>query len=249
MDAIQVDVAVNRGNSGGPLLDLDGKVVGINGKIETRFEISVNTGVGYAVPSNQIRRFIEPLKRAGGGTVRHGAIHGIELAERVSEAGGLAVREVKDGSHAARLGIEPGDRILEVEGRPITSRSRYAGLISSYPAGHEVEIKLARGGRTLDLRAPLVEGGSLPYLGITLKTDAESMVTTITEVTPGSPADRAGVKVNDLVRSFDGKQVGSTAELKLHLQGRSAGDEVEFRVGRDGKDLTLKVRLGGRARS
>ena len=73
-DAVQVDVAVNRGNSGGPLLNLAGKVVGINGKIETRFETGINTGVGYAIPANQIRRFFEPLKGAEGGRVNHGTI-------------------------------------------------------------------------------------------------------------------------------------------------------------------------------
>src|SRR4029453_12127126 len=74
-DAIQVDVAVNRGNSGGPLLTLDGKVVGINGKIETRFDTGVNTGVGYAIPVSQILRFLEPMKHAGGGIVRHGMVY------------------------------------------------------------------------------------------------------------------------------------------------------------------------------
>ena len=65
-DAIQVDLAVNRGNSGGPLITLDGKVVGINGKIETRFALGINTGVGYAVPSNQISRFMKHLRRRRG---------------------------------------------------------------------------------------------------------------------------------------------------------------------------------------
>lgn len=69
-DAIQTDAAVNPGNSGGPLFTIDGKLIGINGRIDTRFRNRVNTGIGLAIPINQIKNFMRVLKK--GGYVRHG---------------------------------------------------------------------------------------------------------------------------------------------------------------------------------
>src|SRR5262249_40593501 len=159
-DAIQVDVAVNRGNSGGPLLTLDGKVMGINGKIETRFEFGINTGVGYAISSNQIQRFLEPLKSAGGNNVRHGTILGLGPAERADGKAGLLVDKVDAGSAAARSGVKAGDLILSIDGLQVLSRTRYHGILGTFPAGQEVGVKLARGSESLEVKVPLVEPGT-----------------------------------------------------------------------------------------
>jgi S1-C subfamily serine protease len=246
-DAIQVDVAVNRGNSGGPLLTLDGKVVGINGKIETRFEFGINTGVGYAIPSSQIQRFIEPLKSAGGGIVRHGTIFGLVPAERADGKAGLPVERVDTGSLAEKAGVKTGDLILSIEGSAVRSRTRYHGVLGTFPAGREVNMKLARGSGSLEIKVPLIEPGAPAFLGLkTSSPDAEGGGLTVTGVDTGTPADRAGVKEKDVILLFDGKKVASTADLVILLKARAAGDEVTLELLRDGKPLELKVRLGGR---
>jgi S1-C subfamily serine protease len=243
-DAIQVDVAVNRGNSGGPLLTLDGKVVGINGKIETRFDIGVNTGVGYAVPSNQIRRFLPLLEKAGGKNVRHGSIHGIELDERGSE-GGLLVRRVRPGSPADAAGIDDRDRIVSIDGQPVFSRNRYFGVLGTYPADHEVKVVIERGGVFLEVPVKLLEAGSSAHLGLKTETQEAGGLKVI-EVVPGSAADRAGLEVGDAILFVDGKKVEATEDLRARIRARSPGDEVSLAILRNGETKEFKVRLGGR---
>jgi len=246
-DAIQVDVAVNRGNSGGPLLTLDGKVVGINGKIVTRFEFGINTGVGYAIPSNQIKRFLEPLKSAGGGVVRHGTIFGLVPAERADGKAGLPVDRVDAGSLAEKAGFKMGDLILTIEGASVRSRTRYHGILGTFPAGREVSVQVARGSESLEVKTPLVEPGSPAFLGLKTSTvDGEGGGLTVIEVEPGAPAERAGVKEKDVILLFDGKKVVLPTELVILLKARAAGDEVTLELLRDGKPMELKVRLGGR---
>jgi S1-C subfamily serine protease len=76
-DAIMTDTAINPGNSGGPLLDMQGRLIGINGRIAVRFGTRANTGVGYAIPTNQIQAFMPVFRR--GGVVSHGRVDGIRL--------------------------------------------------------------------------------------------------------------------------------------------------------------------------
>jgi serine protease Do len=245
-DAIQVDLAVNRGNSGGPLLTLDGKVVGINGKIETRFEVGINTGVGYAIPSNQIQRFLGPLRAAGGGSVLHGAIRGLNVAGRADEKLGLPVTGVEGDSPAARYGFRDGDLILSLGGLPVRTQSRFLGVLGTYPAGHEVEVRVQRGEQEVQLKALLVAAGS-PYLGVRLEQltgDAKGV--RITTVEPNGPAQRAGLRAGDVILSLNGEEVVSTPDLARLVRSRSPGDEVTLKVERDGSAVDLKVVVGGR---
>jgi serine protease Do len=239
-DAIQVDLAVNRGNSGGPLLTLGGKVVGINGKIETRFVRGINTGVGYAVPSSQIRRFLEPLKAACGGVVLHGTIKGLQVDERAGSRPGLPVTEVTEGSPAGAAGFQPGDLIVSLGGFPVTTRTRYLGVLSTYPAGQRIPVQVARGDRTVEIAAVLLAEGQ-PYLGI-----AVGGGLTITKVEPGSPALSAKLQVGDVIREFAGRPVASSTELAELIQNRHAGEIVGLSLEREGKPLELEVQLGAR---
>ena len=245
-DAVQVDVAVNRGNSGGPLLTLGGKVVGINGKIETRFETGINTGVGYAVSANQIRRFLEPLKAAEGGTVHHGSILGLEVAERAEEGRGIEVTGVARGSLAERLGFQKGDRLTQLGGWPVPTRSRFRGILGTFPAGEEVPVKLLRGGQPVELTAPIVESGPA-FLGVdTVAAEGNESGARIVKIHPGAAAFRGGLKPEDVIRGFNGEKVASVLDLARFLQGRAAGDLVKLTVTRSGSDLEVDVRLRGR---
>ena len=244
-DAIQVDVAVNRGNSGGPLLTLDGKVVGINGKIETRFDIGINTGVGYAVPSNQIRRFLPLLKKAGGKDVRHGAIHGLEVEERGGSEEGLLVRQVKPGSPADKAGLEERDRIVAIDGLGVFSRNRYLGILGTYPANHEVRLRISRRGEILEKPVLLLGAGPQAYIGLTTQT-REAGGLDIIDVAPGSAADQVGIVKGDVILFFEGKKLETPLDLKTFIQAHAVGDEVPLAVLRDGETKEFKVRLGGR---
>lgn len=150
-DAIQIDAAINPGNSGGALVTLDGKLAGVNGMINVRFYNRVNTGVGYAVPSNQIKRLLPALKN--GGRIYHGYVGGLTITdsgdERYENAGeygdGVLVVAVDTGSPADKAGFEPGDIILDVEGYRTFNTKRFHGAIGTYPIGEKVKITVKRG--------------------------------------------------------------------------------------------------------
>lgn len=149
MDAVQTDAQINPGNSGGPLITLEGKIIGINGRIAMRFGNRVNTGVGYAIPSNQIRRYLPYLKK--GGRVLHGFIDGITVTEidnptwDMGEYGdGVLVVSTEDPSPAFDAGIRVGDIIIEVDGKRTFNLNRFHGVLGTYPAGETVRIKVKR---------------------------------------------------------------------------------------------------------
>ena len=119
------------------------------------------------------------------------------------------------------------------------------GILGTYPSNHEVTLRIARGGEELDLRTTLLEAGSQAYLG--LRTEArEAGGLRVTEVSPGSPAERGGLKAEDVLLLFDGKKLESQLDLKTFVQARSAGDEVPISLLREGNTIEVKVRLGGR---
>jgi S1-C subfamily serine protease len=245
-DAVQVDVAVNRGNSGGPLINLAGKVVGINGKIETRFETGINTGVGYAIPANQIRRFLEPLRRAEGGRVNHGTILGLEVAERGEEGKGIEITGVARGSLAEKLGLQKGDRLLELAGLAVRTRSRFRGILGTYPAGEEIALRVGRGAERLEIKAPIVESGPA-FLGVdTVAPEGTESGARVVRVYPGTAAYRSGLLPEDIIQSFNGEKVQSVLDLARLIQSRAAGDLVKVTVSRSGSSVELDLRLRGR---
>ncbi|MFN3487038.1 MAG: S1C family serine protease, partial [Planctomycetota bacterium] len=164
-DCIQTDAAVNPGNSGGPLVTLEGKLVGINGRIATRYMNRVNSGVGYAISSNQIRNFLpEMLKGGEDGRVYHGQVTGLILAPEGS--GGARVARVVPGSPAERAGFQAGDLVVGVNGYPIPNAARFFGVIGTYPKGTVVAVRVRRGALEREIRVLLdryqPEGLGLP---------------------------------------------------------------------------------------
>jgi serine protease Do len=152
-DAVQVDAALNPGNSGGPLVTLDGKVIGINGKIETRLGLNINSGVGYAVPSNLAVRFLELLKQAGGQEVSRGEFSGLEVAAHRDTGAqvitpvprGITITRVEPASSAAQVGLQRGDRIVAVNGYPVSTVGRLHGILQTYPVGSSLKFEIHRG--------------------------------------------------------------------------------------------------------
>jgi serine protease Do len=246
-DAIQVDVAVNPGNSGGPLVNLGGQVVGINGKIETRLHISVNSGVGYAIPSNLIRRFIEPLRNAGGAVIQHGRIQGVEVEDRSSaDRPGLGVKRVLAGSPAETAGLLAGDRILRIDDIPVPTRPRFEGLFQTFPIGSQVKVQVLRGGEEKQVLVTLVnpERKGQVRLGVKFDLDAQTESRlVVSSVNDGSPAAKAGLQKGDAIVEFDGEAVKNFFELKSRLEKKKPGDVATVKVKRGEMDLELKIFL------
>lgn len=151
-DAIQVDASVNPGNSGGPLFDLDGRLVGINGRISIRGGLRHNVGVGFAIPIHQVVAVLPDLR--AGKDVQRGWL-GLRFQTASNEAGGAIVDSVTPGGPAARAGVRPQDRIASVNGEAIELPLRFKNAISLLPAGSLVKLGIVRGEAKLTLEATL----------------------------------------------------------------------------------------------
>ena len=154
-DAIQIDAALNPGNSGGPLFNCRGEVVGINGRITLRrvegMQLrKINMGVGFAVPIDGIKPFLDDLK--AGRNVDRGYL-GITSAKVVAE--GLEVEAVEADSPADIYHLKKGDTIIALDGRPVADPGDLMNLVNLRPAGTPVTIRLRRDGQIVTLTVQL----------------------------------------------------------------------------------------------
>ena len=148
-DVLQTDAAINPGNSGGPLLNARGEVVGINTAIYTDSRQSGNIGIGFAIPINTVREMLPQLRS---GKITRGVI-GVQVApvplEALAEFGlkerrGALVSQVGKGQPAARAGVEPGDVIVEFNGKPVKNRDQLVSIVTSTKPGSTVPMKVLR---------------------------------------------------------------------------------------------------------
>jgi putative serine protease PepD len=152
-DTIQTDAAINHGNSGGPLLDDRGRVIGVNAQIES--ESGGSDGVGFAIPSNTVRSIVRQLIASG--EVQH-AYLGVRMTP---VSGGVAITEVVAGGPAAEAGLEPatdtelvdgqevptgGDVIVEFAGQEVTSATALQTAVDTREPGETVSVTVIRDG-------------------------------------------------------------------------------------------------------
>ena len=149
---IQTDAAINSGNSGGPMFDINGNVIGINTALIS--PTGGNVGIGFAIPAEQIRPVVESLQR--GQRVQRGYIgvalqpvdEGVAAALGIDRNRGELIRSVTPGGPAARAGIQQGDVVISVAGQPVTPDQTLAYLVSRQSVGARIPIELIRqGGR------------------------------------------------------------------------------------------------------
>jgi putative serine protease PepD len=145
--AIQTDAAINPGNSGGPLLDGDGRVIGVNSQIATNGG-NANAGVGFAVPVDQVKRVADTLK--AGEQVKH-AFLGVQSGD--AQQGGAQIGGVVSDGPAAKGGVQIGDRIVELDGQAVTDADSLTTAVNARQPGEKVPVVVVRGGerRTLNV--------------------------------------------------------------------------------------------------
>jgi S1-C subfamily serine protease len=174
--AIQTDAAINSGNSGGPLVDARGAVIGINSQIQSTS--GGGEGVGFAVPIDTIRRSLDELRRHGKASYAYVGVATVSVFPQLAQRFGLPVtqgnwvQEVTAGGPAADAGIRAGtntarfqvrqyrtggDVIVKAGGRTLTTEDDLSKAIAGYRAGQEIELELYRDGRRRTVRVKLGE--------------------------------------------------------------------------------------------
>ena len=163
-DSIQTDAAINHGNSGGPLLDARGRVVGVNAQIES--DSGGNDGIGFAIPSNTVRSIVSQLVEDG--SVEH-AYLGIQM---VAVDDGVAVTDVRSGTPAEDAGLHAstgtktvdgvevptgGDVIVAVDGDPVTSSAQLQSAVDAKQPGDTMRLTVERGGKRRTIEVTLAE--------------------------------------------------------------------------------------------
>jgi serine protease Do len=238
-DFIQIDAAVNRGNSGGPTFNLAGEVIGVNTAIVSPSGGSI--GIAFAIPADTVQRVVASLKETG--SVVRGYL-GVqiqpvtpEIAEGlgIKETQGALVAEVQPDTPAAKAGVKAGDVVLTVNGTAIKDARELSRRIASLKPGESVKLGLSRDGKervvevTLsqlpDKRAeqpkkPQSEQGTdVPRLGLSLA-PATSVAgagkdgVVVTQVDPNGPAAERGLKSGDVILEVGGKLVASPGEVR-----------------------------------
>jgi putative serine protease PepD len=147
--AIQTDAAINHGNSGGPLLDSSGHVIGINAQIES--DSGGNDGVGFAIPSSMIQRVAQDL--ISGGKVAH-AYLGVQLTDAGS-GGGATVAQTVSGGPGADAGLRTGDVVTAIDGKTVASSDALVSAVDSHKPGDQITLTVKRGGDTSQLKVKL----------------------------------------------------------------------------------------------
>ena len=155
-DAVQTDAAINPGNSGGPLLDGNGRVIGVNSQIKSGSQS--NSGVGFAVPVNTVK-FVVPRIKSGGKVER--AYLGVENVTPPDRSGAI-VNTVVPGAPAQQAGLQPGDKIVQIDGQKISSSEDVSAAVTSRKPGERAKVTVERGG---DRRTLTVNLGTRPDTG------------------------------------------------------------------------------------
>jgi len=162
-DFIQTDAAINRGNSGGPLFNMDGEVIGVNTAIISPTGGSI--GIGFAVPSNTAVKVIDQLKQYG--ETRRGwlGVHVQNVTDEIAgslglrQPAGALVASVSPDGPAAAAGVKPSDVILEFDGQKIQHMRDLPRAVVETPIGRDVPVELLRDGKTMDVTVKI---GRLP---------------------------------------------------------------------------------------
>ena len=251
---IQTDVAVNPGNSGGPLFNMAGEVIGINSQIYST--TGGYMGMSFAIPIDVAMKVKEQL--VAHGKVTRGRI-GVTVQEMtpaltqsfgLDKARGALVASVEPGGPAAKSGLQAGDVVVGFDGKPIASSGDLPSIVAAAKPGETVSVRVMRQGAERELKLTVGEipservsvagGPALQQgkLGVTVRPGDDGLVVEQAE----GPAAKAGLRPGDVIVGVNGTPVRSADELKSAVD--AAGKSVAILVQRGEARLYVPVPIG-----
>jgi serine protease Do len=273
VDMIQTDASINPGNSGGPLLNSRGEVIGINTLIITRgvpqsagvgFAVPINVARDILDQLRENGRVV----RGWLGVQINSLTEDMARSYGLEEAKGAAIVDVTEGSPADKAGLKPDDVVIRVDGRQVEDNGDLSSYVASRPPGAEVELRVLRQGQEKDLSVTL---GTFPdedfaetaeesprgehqQLGMTLQDltpelaqrlelDRTAAGAIVLEVSPGEPADEAGLRRGDVIVSVNGRTVTGVEEFESEIEQLRSRGLARLRVWRGNGYLFVILRL------
>ncbi|WP_048649425.1 DegQ family serine endoprotease [Nitratireductor soli] len=266
---IQTDAAINPGNSGGALIDMKGKVIGINTAIVSRSGGSI--GIGFAIPANMVRAVVDAAL-SGADTFERpyfGASFD-PVTPQIAEALGMArpvgalVREVAEDSPASRAGLKPGDVVTAMDGADVQHPDALEYRLATHPVDEDGTIQILRDGKNTDITIrlerlsegeavnPTLIDGRGPFAGASvadlaprlaqrLKLPLNRKGVVILDVDRRSPAASVGLRPGDVIREVNGLEI-DRADTLLRV-ARDDSRRWRFAIERDGRILQQTLRF------
>jgi serine protease Do len=265
---IQTDAAINFGNSGGPLLNIKGEVIGINTLISSQ-----GTGIGFSIPINMARDIIPELKEKGKvsrgylGLVPQEITPELQKSLSLSSKEGVIVSSIQKGAPADTAGFQRYDVIQEVDGKKVVSEDDFRKWVAQTPPGKQVDVKVLRDNKIVDLKVLVAErpdnailprlqnkdvqdkvgmkvGDLTQELRRQLNIEESTTGIVVLGVKPGDAADESGIEKGDIILEANKKPVESAAQFEKLIADSKSGDVVLLYILRDGSFnfLTLTLR-------
>lgn len=238
-DTVVTDTPINPGNSGGPLVNMDGELIGVNGQVSTRFGIRANTGCGYAISSNQVKRYLKVLKAAKGEIVMPGTFRGIRLD--IDRHAAAKITNISKGSQAEKAGLKIDDVIVAIGDWPIVTVFELFAVAARFPVGHTVPLTVDRGEKQLTIDIKLVAPDRAAMGIIFDQKNPKSLK--VKAVIPGGPADKAGIRPGDIITRIGRVRLRDRLVFKQIVQRGHPGQSAPVVVRRDGQNIPMRVRL------
>jgi len=261
-DFLQTDAAINMGNSGGPLINMDGQVIGINSAILA--PAGGNVGIGFAIPSSLARKVIDDLKNKGRVVRGYMGISIQTLSGKDAEdldysSGGALVAKVEKGSAAEKAGLQKWDLIVGINGEAVKKADELSTRIAELNPGDKVvleiyrktakmtitviageapesEIFKSRGGdldKTVDLGMVLIDNSPSVAHEYGLKT---SQGIVVKQVERGSVAEHNGIRPQDVILEVNRRELRNVADFRNIITDKKPGSMLMLYVNRDGDE-------------
>jgi serine protease Do len=268
-DFLQTDASINQGNSGGPLFNAAGEVIGVNTAIFS--PVGANIGIGFAVPSRTAQSVADQLIRTG--KVERGYV-GVRLQELTagiaqalgrSDTKGALVASVEPGSPAEKAGIKTGDVITSIGNQTVQEPRDVSRAVALMKPGSRMPIAVSRNGKTQEITVAIEQReeerpfrtGALEYpdaggkrLGLSLSAIPEaarrriggSTGLLVESVEPGSPADENGIRPGDVILAVNNREVAHPSDVAEEwTKARRDNRPILLRLSRDGQSRFVAI--------
>jgi serine protease Do len=256
-DFIQTDAAINFGNSGGPLINIDGKVVGINSAIYSQSGGYI--GIGFAIPVNMAKYIYEQLLAEGKVTRGYIGVYGEDVSDEMAEMlgakghKGVVVNNIVEGSPAEKAQLQTGDIIIKKDGKKIENWDSFRNEVARIPPGEKIKLTVIRDGKEKDIEIELAAREPQTASADVKDESAEKLGITVQDLTPeivkqfGYKDEQSGVIVTDVEADSPLAEAGivsGTLIMEVNRQKVKDADEFWKLIQKAGDSILLYVQQG-----